>query len=118
MRRAAIAPVTKIATCCHCGTTASLTLDRTRHSLSCASCGAPLRDLKPLPRPAPVRTEAVSHQPTPRSFPAAAPAWRDGPPRPVAKQAKKSKKPRKGWFGKKLKDLAEDLFDAVEDILD
>lgn len=102
----------KIATCCHCGSKAALTLDKGRHELTCASCGAPLRDLKMLPRKpaqaAAPRKTAVSHQPAVQTF-------------PEATQAKsyKRKKPRKvkkykSW----LKDLAEDLFDVVEDIFD
>ena len=63
---------TKIATCCHCGSKAALKLDTSRHELSCASCGAPLRDLKMLPKSVetakPVR-RAVSHQPDLRHFP-------------------------------------------------
>ncbi len=39
----------KIATCCYCGTRAALILDKNRHELSCASCGAPLHDLKRMP---------------------------------------------------------------------
>ncbi len=39
---------TKIATCCYCGSKTVLKLDRGRHELACANCGAPLRDLKIL----------------------------------------------------------------------
>ncbi|MCA8884080.1 MAG: hypothetical protein KDA50_10110 [Rhodobacteraceae bacterium] len=40
---------TKIATCCYCGTRAALTLKGgERHELSCATCGAPLHNLKGL----------------------------------------------------------------------
>ncbi len=38
----------KIATCCYCGARAALRLDRARHELACAACGAPLRELKAL----------------------------------------------------------------------
>ncbi|MFD3191960.1 hypothetical protein ACFMPD_17090 [Sedimentitalea sp. HM32M-2] len=42
---------TKIATCCYCGTRAALILTgQVRHELSCATCGAPLHDLKMLRR--------------------------------------------------------------------
>ena len=103
---------TKIATCCHCGSKAALKLDKGRHELSCASCGAPLRDLKMLPKTqdtsASAPRKAVSHQPAVRRFPekAAAAAYRKMKPRKVKK--------RKSW----LKDMAEDLFDMVEDIFD
>ena len=44
-------PVTKIATCCYCGTRAALVLSgRERHELACSNCGAPLHDLKMLPK--------------------------------------------------------------------
>ena len=39
---------TKIATCCYCGARAALRLDRGRHELTCATCGAPLREMKAL----------------------------------------------------------------------
>lgn len=39
---------TKIATCCYCGARAALRLDRARHELACAACGAPLREMKAL----------------------------------------------------------------------
>lgn len=104
---------TKIATCCHCGAKAALKLEPGRHELSCASCGAPLRDLKMLPvaeRPSKKskKAKAVSHRPEVRRFPeaAAAKAYKKTKPRKVKK--------RKSW----LKDLAEDVFDLVEDIFD
>jgi hypothetical protein len=41
----------KIATCCYCGTRAALVLKgQQRHELSCSSCGAPLHDLKMVPK--------------------------------------------------------------------
>ncbi len=41
----------KIATCCYCGTRAALVLKgKQRHELSCSSCGAPLHDLKMVPK--------------------------------------------------------------------
>ena len=103
---------TKIATCCHCGSKAALKLAPGRHELSCASCGAPLRDLKMLPKEAvrskPAKRKPVSHQPSVRRFPEkhAAAAYKKSKPRKVKK--------RKSW----LKDMAEEVFDLVEDIFD
>ena len=98
----------KIATCCFCGSTTVLTLEQGRHELSCSNCGAPLRNLKMLPVGPKKKAKSVSHQPEVRRF----------PEKPKAVAYKKSKprkaKKRKGWF----KDLAEELFDVVEDIFD
>lgn len=97
----------KIATCCHCGSKAALKLDKWQHALACASCGAPLRNLKTLPVASPVRP-AISHQPPLRQF-------AKKPKAPPVKKAKSRKmKKRIGW----LKEAAEDLFDLVEDIFD
>lgn len=97
---------TKIATCCHCGSRAALTLDRWRHELACASCGAPLHALKSLPidRPAPI--PAVSHQPTLRAF------SQSGKTRPKVKKTK-TKRRKSLWHR-----IAEEAFDVVEDIFD
>ncbi len=81
-----------------------LRLDAGHHTLTCAACGAPLRQLKSLPvAQAPVQP-AISHQP-------AAPVLR-----PLPKAAKPVKRPkkRKGLFRK----FAEEAFDLVEDIFD
>lgn len=61
---------------------------------------------KVVPKP------AVTHQPQVRSFSKAKKVEK-----PVKSKRKKSKK-RKGWFGERFKDIAEDLFDVVEDIFD
>lgn len=99
---------TKIATCCHCGSKAALRLEHGRHELSCASCGAPLRDLKMLPKKSKPKRPAISHQPVMRHFPerTRAVAYKKSKPRKSSK--------RKGWF----KDFAEEVFDFVEDIFD
>jgi len=83
-----------------------LTLDKGRHELACANCGAPLRQMKMLPKAAPSRP-AVTHQPQIRQFAAA---------KPIPEKRKKpvKGKKRKKWF----KDWAEDVFDLVEDIFD
>lgn len=105
---------TKIATCCHCGSKAALTLDQGRHELACASCGAPLHDLKMLPKrktesaaPKP-RKRAISHQPEVRRFPA------EERRQIVQKRKPKKVKRRRSW----LKEFAEEVFDLVEDIFD
>lgn len=99
---------TKIATCCHCGSKTALKLEKGRHELSCASCGAPLRDLKMLPVARKPKRKAISHQPELRRFPekTKAVSYKKSKPRKVKK--------RKGW----LKDIAEEVFDFVEDIFD
>ena len=90
---------TKIATCCYCGTRAALVLHgKTRHELACSACGAPLHDLKKLPKARtgerePVRGK-VSHLPEPK------------------------RKPKKRKRKRILKTLFEEAFDLIEDILD
>lgn len=112
--RAEVAYPTKIATCCHCGAKAALKLDQSHHVLACASCGAPLRELKSIPkRVAP--KPAISHQQPVRS--SSKPKTKPVEQRKKPKSSKKSKK-RKGWFAERFKDMAEDLFDVVEDIFD
>lgn len=93
----------KIATCCYCGTRAALVLrGQARHELSCGTCGAPLHDLKMLPKaqsaraPEPRRRAAVSHQSPPKVS------------RPVKQRR------RKGLF----RTLLEEAVDLVEDIFD
>ena len=85
----------KIATCCYCGTRAALTLQgKERHELACASCGAPLHDLKGLPRAS--VSESPKRQKNPR--------------KPKAKRSRK----RKSLSQKFL----SEAFDFIEDILD
>lgn len=94
----------KIATCCHCGTRAMLTLDAGHHTLACRNCGAPLRDLKAMPMARPASRPAISHQPAPklRSLPKA-----------------KSEKPRRRKKRKSLwRKVASEAFEFVEDIFD
>ncbi|MEW9921355.1 hypothetical protein AB2B41_17225 [Marimonas sp. MJW-29] len=97
---------TKIATCCYCGSRSALKLDRQRHELACASCGAPLSVLKMMPASRPSPEPAVSHHPSPRRF----------PNKPTARLSSKPRrrKDRKNW----LKEIAEEVFDLVEDIFD
>ena len=105
----------KIATCCFCGTRAVLILDRDRHELSCANCGAPLHDLKSFPQPTD-KTRKKRHTPvTERRLPRARQdARQDKPPRGRAAGARPAKKRRKPVF----KRLWEELWDEIEDIFD
>lgn len=103
----------KIVTCCYCGTRAALVLTgKTRHELSCASCGAPLHDLKMLPvkRASPQDSfKRASPRDTVKRHPAK-PARPAAPPRP----RKSSGRRRKGLLGK----VFDEAFDLIEDIFD
>lgn len=55
---------------------------------------------------------AVTHQPRLRSF------AQPEKPQKIRKSKPRKHKARRGWFGKKIKDMAEDIFDVVEDIFD
>ncbi len=88
----------KIATCCYCGTRAALVLTgKNRHELSCSNCGAPLHDLKKLPKRkvAKLRQErtAISHV---------------APPKTRKKKKKKSV----------LYRVLDEAWDVIEDIFD
>ncbi|PWR01651.1 hypothetical protein DKT77_16115 [Meridianimarinicoccus roseus] len=90
---------TKIATCCYCGTRAALVLrGETRHELSCASCGAPLHEMKLL-KGAARPVHAPDRAPHPQRHP--------GPKRP-------KKRKRKSLSRK----LLSEAFDLIEDIFD
>ncbi len=97
----------KIATCCYCGTRAALVLSgKTRHELACATCGAPLHDLKSIP--------AQKQRAVRDSSPATAP--KKSKPYRVKGYDKPRKKPKKR---KKLaKKLFAEAFDFLEDIFD
>ena len=102
----------KIATCCYCGARAALVLGEGRHELACASCGAPLHDLKRLPVEAVERhrdnPRLPARAPEPEAVSHAKPARRP-PPRPA-----KTRKKRKSF----TRWLVEEAFDAIEDIFD
>ena len=56
--------VSKIATCCYCGTRAVLNLrGKDRHELACSNCGAPLHEMKMLRRDAKGERELVRPSP-------------------------------------------------------
>jgi hypothetical protein len=91
----------KIATCCYCGTRAALVLrGRERHELSCASCGAPLHDLKMLRSEHSGKRELVKPSPV-RS---------DRYPYPKRRRPKRRKSLKRR--------LIEEAWDFVEDIFD
>lgn len=96
---------TKIATCSYCGARTMLVpTAREGHELACASCGAPIHELKWLKSPA---------QKTKR--PKAAPAqvaFQDYD-RPVRKDKRRKKRRKPTW-----KKALEEAFDLVEDIFD
>ena len=103
----------KIATCSYCSTRAALVLDRGRHELICASCGAPLHDMKALHKPSErnaARSGGARAMPLPRQEygPGRTPEHKPGHP------ARKARKPRKG-FGRRI---LEEIWDVVEDIFD
>ncbi|MGR3492637.1 MAG: hypothetical protein ACU0DW_11310 [Shimia sp.] len=96
---------TKVATCCYCGTRATLVLKGDeRHELACSNCGAPLHDLKMLPTG---RKAEKGELIDPRLRKRIETANRQ----PVKKKKKKKRK----TLGKKL---FEEAFDILEDIFD
>ncbi len=100
--------LTKIATCCYCGTRAVLRLNgKNRHELSCASCGAALHTMKPI------KTQAA--QPGPRqSRPHYDPqaSQRRGYHAQRPKKYSKSRK-RRSWGY-----VISEIWDEIEDIFD
>ncbi|WP_281984078.1 hypothetical protein [Thalassorhabdomicrobium marinisediminis] len=107
-------PVTKIATCCYCGTRAALRLrGAERHELSCASCGAPLRNMKEMPvaRAAGQSTGKPARNP---AKPVAAPSAKRSRPDRTETRNPKKRRNRKGLWRK----IAEEVWDEIEDIFD
>jgi transcription initiation factor TFIIIB Brf1 subunit/transcription initiation factor TFIIB len=109
----------KIATCSYCGTRAALILDQGRHELVCSACGAPLHDMKAMPKT----------QDAPRkNRPAGATPKRSGPRRRVKvdwaaerahalgdeRKRKTRRKSRKSLAYRVL----DELWDGIEDIFD
>lgn len=94
--------LTKIATCCYCGTRAVLRLGGTagHHTLTCRACGARLTDMKPL------RKDRVQAS--------AAEADRAAIPSRPAKYVKSKKKKPRRWVAR-LKDILEDVVDEIFD---
>ncbi len=108
---------TKIATCSYCGTRAALVLTgKTRHELACASCGAPLHELKMMP-------QAKAEMPTAKSAKHKAktklrivevPHSRERDTCKAKKKFKRKKKRKKGWTARTL----DEVWDVIEDIFD
>lgn len=92
---------TKIATCCYCGTRAALILGgESRHELSCATCGAPLHEMKSF--------KATTT--------AAAPKTRR---QSDTRDHRRPKRPKKTKKRKSLsRKLLSEAFDLIEDIFD
>lgn len=91
-------PITKIATCCYCGSRATLTLSgSTRHELACASCGAPLHEMRQIKKE--VRPVA-RHKKTSR-------------PQPIYKPRKEKPKKKRG-FGYWLREVVDELEDFLD----
>ncbi len=99
-----------IATCCYCGARAALVLDGTsRHELSCASCGAPLRQLKNL------KTEASRAGVIPHPKPHPDRDMLRKAEKAARKAAKKAKKRKRKSPAKKA---LSGMFDLLDDIFD
>lgn len=100
---------TKIATCCYCGTRAALVLKGdVTHELACASCGAPLHDMKHL---------RVKDSDRPKKAGPKRATGRDPlahVDRRVKKKTKTRKKTKKGLAHRFL----DDAFDLLDDIFD
>jgi len=101
----------KIATCCYCGNRAVLVFDRHRHELACATCGAPLHDLKSLPQLTESKSKKRSVPVTERRLPRYP---REMPPHRRTIRGRPAKKRRKPV----LRRLLAELWDEIEDIFD
>ncbi|RVT85726.1 hypothetical protein DXV76_08235 [Rhodobacteraceae bacterium CCMM004] len=106
----------KVATCCYCGSRAALILAGTvRHELACATCGAPLHELKAL------RSDAGGKRQTTRRsapHPMALPAGAAGAAAVAAgamRRAKPKRKKKRKSLGRKVLSEAFDLFDDLFD---
>ena len=99
----------KIATCCYCGTRAALVLSGdNRHELACSSCGAPLHEIKMLPKKRSKAHREVIHSNAARSG-SNPPKHSDGLWGKPKKPKKKKSLKRKGFT---------EIFDVIEDIFD
>lgn len=112
----------KIATCSYCGTRAALVLDRTRHELACGACGAPLHEMKMLPKQQveggnslkPARAEQSQMASTREARRKKCKKSESYAEKLARKKPENKRKPKKRW-GRKL---MEELWDVVEDVFD
>jgi len=105
----------KIATCCYCGMRAVLVLDKGRHELGCAACGAPLHNMKFMPKRAENKKKSpvgglVMRYPVSASRNGQADRFGEWGGDPGNKR-KNKRKPM-------LRRVLEELWDEVEDIFD
>ena len=100
---------TKIATCCYCSARTFLQpTARKGHELACASCGAPIHEMKWLKAPAASAPRQKAAKPVKPSKPHYKAEW-SKPAKPTKRRKKK-----KSLFKKVLEeawDIAEDIFD-------
>ncbi|MEM6275808.1 MAG: hypothetical protein AAF714_02585 [Pseudomonadota bacterium] len=100
---------TKIATCCYCGHRAALVLaGESSHELACSSCGAPIHNLKMLPK-----SRDKSHKDLVKPSPL--PGRQDHRTAPSTKSLKPKKQKKKKSFKRRL---MGEIFDIIEDIID
>lgn len=103
----------KIATCCYCGTRAALQLNgKVQHELACASCGAPLHDLKMMPVAAKGQDRHYS-KPLKQKKSKGHKKYDSSDYYRSKDHKKKKSKKSKSW-GKKLFDGVEDLIDLFD----
>ncbi|WP_172330906.1 hypothetical protein [Mangrovicoccus sp. HB161399] len=94
----------RIASCCYCGRQQALVLaGEARHELACSGCGAPLADLKALPR---------SHGGLPPKRPKPPPHRLPAPD--AAKAAKKQRKRTRKLQKRLVRKAAGALFDLFD----
>ncbi|MEM1302254.1 MAG: hypothetical protein AAGH17_06715 [Pseudomonadota bacterium] len=102
-------PVRKIATCCYCGTRAALVLSGdSKHELACSNCGAPLHDLKMLPKSALDAPMELVKPSKVRKTHKSKDAYKDS-------YKKNKKRKKKKSLGSRL---FSEAFDIIEDIFD
>lgn len=106
---------TKIATCCYCSARTFLQpTARQGHELACASCGAPIHEMKWLKAPAAAAPQPKAAKPRKQAKPT-----RHAKPKKYAEWSKpakpcKRRRKKKSLFSKVLEeawDIAEDIFD-------
>lgn len=99
---------TKIATCCYCGSRASVVLGAgDAKDLTCDSCGAPLTDLQYIEKPQKSSKSGRISKPRTKNW-----DGNDGDHDDDRKGKKKKKKKGFGrWLFEEAKDAIEDIFD-------